>query len=84
MNTEQHFKFNRFDGTDFVSWKFDIQSLLLSKNAWGIVTGTEVNPGAGPEDAKQKDFNSRSAMALGLIRLSLDRSQYQIIIEIDF
>ena len=73
MNTEQHFKFNHFDGTDFVSWKFDIQSLFLSKNAWGIVTDTKVSPSVEPEDAKQKYFNSRSAMALGLIRLSLDK-----------
>ncbi len=64
------------DGTNYQRWRFEIEPLMLSRDLWGIVTGEEIQPEAGKE---QQKYLSRMRIASGLLRLSVEPTQYAII-----
>ena len=70
---------------NYGNWSADIKYLLLEKNAWGIVNGTEkvieLDP-ENPESSRKevKDFEARSRNASAIIYLNSE-PQYRRIIE---
>lgn len=56
---------------NYWNWAADVKYLLLDKNAWGIVTGTEKAP--DPNDAAaNKDYQSRIRAAFSVIYLNVE------------
>lgn len=49
-------KSSKLDGSNFMNWKFNIQTLLEGVNAWSIVTGDEQRLSAGTQE---KDLDKR-------------------------
>lgn len=74
----------KLNATNYVSWSADMKFLLLERNAWDIVNGTEKLPeikegsSATPKDVK--DFKTRENIALSLIYLFI-QPEFRKIIE---
>lgn len=63
---------------NYWNWAADVKYLLLDKNPWGIVTGTEKAP--DPNDvAANKDYQSRICAALSVIYLNVEPGFRRII-----
>ena len=72
-STEDSFRVEKLTADNYINWKFQMQMLLIGKNLWEIVEGTEILP----DDANQQqrtDFRKRSNKALSLICLSVSTS----------
>jgi hypothetical protein len=39
---------NKLDGTNYVNWKFKMQTLMEGHNVWAIANGKEVKPTTPP------------------------------------
>lgn len=63
---------NKLDGSNFVNWKFKMQTLMEGYNVWTIVNGSEVKPTA-PQVAVQ-DWEKRECKAKILLRMSVKDS----------
>jgi hypothetical protein len=37
-------KATKLDGTNYMNWKFKMQTLMEGYNVWSIASGSEVNP----------------------------------------
>ena len=60
-------------GKNYPTWKVQCQMALLKEGLWGIVQGTEANPGA--DNAEQlAEFNYRWDKALTILVLAIDPS----------
>ena len=47
--------------SNYADWSHDIKLHLAERDAWGIVKGTKVKPGAKPENASLiRDYDKRS------------------------
>lgn len=75
LNVNQIEKLNRLN---YGTWAEDVKVLLMDKNAWRIVNGSETRP-ADTEVVKLKDFQLRSDRAYSTIYLSIDR-EYRTLI----
>lgn len=62
----------RFDGTDFPAWKFQIVNLLKAKRLLRIAEGEEKQPHADDERALN-DWLERDSQAIGIIMSSIER-----------
>ena len=58
----------KLDGSNFSNWKFKIQTLLESANAWSIVTGSELRPGSA---AQEQDWDKRETKAKVILKMSV-------------
>ena len=69
---------DKLDSSNWITWKFQIKHLLLAKDLWGIVDGTEVL--AENASAQQRtDFNKKSQKAFSTIVMSISSSQLYLI-----
>ena len=50
---------DKLDSSNWMTWKFQIKHLLLAKDLWGIVDGTEVLAENASEQ-QRTDFNKKS------------------------
>jgi len=69
---------DKLDSSNWMTWKFQIKHLLLAKDLWGFIDGTEVLP----EDASAQqaaDFNKKSQKAFSTIVMSISSSQLYLI-----
>ena len=69
---------DKLDSSNWMTWKFQIKHLLLAKDLWGLVDGTEVLQ----DDAsaqQQTDFNKRSQKAFSTMVMSVSSSQLYLI-----
>lgn len=70
----------KLNASNYVSWSADMKFLLLERNCWDIVEGTEKIPAIGPETGKDvKDFKMRQKVALSLIYLFVEPDFRRII-----
>ena len=60
-------------GKNYPTWKVQCQMALMKESLWGIVQGTEANPGADHAERLAK-FNYRWEKALAIIILAIDPS----------
>ena len=37
------------DGSNYITWKFNVQLVLMEKDLWGFIEGTETKPAATEE-----------------------------------
>ena len=69
-STEESFRPEKLTADNYTNWKFQMQMLLIGKDLWEIVEGTEVLPDDANQHQKM-DFRKRSNKALSLICLSV-------------
>ena len=64
--------------SNWMTWKFQIKHLLLAKDLWGFIDGTEVLQ--DDASAQQRaDFNKRSQKAFSTMVMSVSSSQLYLI-----
>ena len=69
---------DKLDSSNWMTWKFQIKHLLLAKDLWGFVDGTEVLQGDASAQ-RRADFNKRSQKAFSIIVMSVSSSQLYLI-----
>ena len=68
----------KLDSSNWMTWKFQIKHLLLAKDLWGFIDGTEVLQ--DDASAQQRtDFNKRSQKAFSTMVMSVSSSQLYLI-----
>ena len=45
------------DGSNYLSWKFNVKLVLMQSGLWGIVSGVEKAPVASEDDKKRERDN---------------------------
>ena len=77
MADDSNSKIEKLNGSNYKTWKFNCKLVLMNKDLWGIVVGTDKAPVAdedGNVDAKLKrEFESRSNQAYSIIALSIQK-----------
>ena len=69
---------DKLDSSNWMTWKFQIKHLLLAKDLWGLVDGTEV---LQDDTSAQQwvDFNKRSQKVFSTTLMSVSSSQLYLI-----
>ena len=82
MAMEEKWSVDKLDGTNCMTWKFQVRHLLLAKGLWGYVDGSEVLA----EDANDRthaEFNTKSQKAFSTIALAVSTPQLYLITSLD-
>ena len=82
MAMEEKWSVDKLDGTNCMTWKFQVCHLLLAKGLWGYVDGSEVLA----EDANNHtcaEFNTKSQKAFSTIALAVSTPQLYLITSLD-
>ena len=66
------------NGSNYPTWKVQCRMALMKDGLWGIISGTEVDPGEDQVDAHRK-FLTKRDRALAIIVLSVEPSLLYII-----
>lgn len=79
----------KFDGTNWAIWSFEIRAALMFMNSWSIADGTETRPANLPDNvmtaniltrqAEQKDWDKRNRQGRSLLALTVKPSIYHSI-----
>ena len=67
-------KIEPLSGKNYQSWKYNIKLVLMERELWGFVEGTENAPNSTATDAVRNAYRLRSDKAYSLIALSVDKS----------
>ena len=70
---DEKWTIDKLDGTNWTTWKFQKKHLLLTKELWGIVDGTEILAEDSGADARAS-FGRRSQKAFSVIMLAINTS----------
>jgi len=65
----------KFDGSDFQTWKFEVNQLLMSHGLEDIVDGTREKPIGNANEAAVKSWVKDNAKAMSLISMAIERKQ---------
>jgi hypothetical protein len=67
---------NKLDGSNFINWKFKMQTLMEAYGVWNIVKGTELKPdtAAGATTAQIQDWKKREKKTKVLLCMSVKDS----------
>lgn len=79
---DEKWSIDRLDGRNWMTWKFQMRHLLLGKDLWGYVDGSETL-GEGPTPQDQAAFRKKSQKALSAIVMAVSPSQLYLITSCD-
>jgi hypothetical protein len=67
---------NKLDGSNFINWKFKMQTLMEGYGVWNIAKGTELKPdaAAGATTTQIQDWEKHENKAKVLLRMSVKDS----------
>ena len=77
-SVDEKWSIDKLDGSNWTTWKFQMRHLLLAKDFWGHVDGTDVLA----EDASpqvQADFQRKSQKVFSTIVMAITSSQLYLI-----
>ena len=58
-STDEKWRVDKLDGSNWTTWKFQMRHLLLAKGLWGLVDGTdELDEGAS--DVATREFRQKA------------------------
>ena len=75
---DEKWTIDKLDGTNWTTWKFQMKHLLLAKELWGIVDGTERLAEDAEADARAA-FGRRSQKAFSVLVLAINSSQLYLV-----
>ncbi|KMQ86271.1 retrovirus-related gag-pol polyprotein [Lasius niger] len=68
---------------NYLSWSEDLKAMLLERDAWGIVKGTEEPPAATAPAKERKDYQARHRRGYSTIFLHMSKDLRSLISEIE-
>jgi hypothetical protein len=71
--------FEKLNDSNWGQWRMLMKALLVKKNLWGVVDGTEVAPNASPNTKIARAFRRKQAEAVAEIILHVDVTQLSFI-----
>ena len=78
--TDERWTIEKLDGeTNWNTWKFQMKHLLLAKDLWGFVDGTEPIPTEAATEEVKADYRKRSQKAFSVIVLAITSSQLYLV-----
>ena len=78
--TDERWTIEKLDGgANWSTWKFQMKHLLLAKDLWGFVDGTEPVPAADAAAEVRADYRKRSQKAFSVIVLAISTSQLYLV-----
>ena len=78
--TDERWTIEKLDGeVNWSTWKFQIKHLLLAKDLWGLVDGTEPMPTEEASAAAKADYRKRSQKAFSVLVLAITPSQLYLV-----
>jgi hypothetical protein len=80
MTSDGKFLIDKLDGSNFAIWKFKMKNVLMERELWEIVDGTEVLAEDADDNARRR-FQQRMNKALATIVLSVSDDQIHLIDE---
>ena len=78
MAAEEKWSIDKLDGSNWMTWKFQVRHLLLAKGLWGVVDGSETLP----EDSSAQvraEFEKKEQKSLSTIALAVSTPQLYLI-----
>lgn len=82
MASEDKWTIDKLNGSNWTTWKFQMKHLLLGRELWSVVDGSEtLADGAGAE--AQSSFDKKCQKALSTLVLSISSSQLYLITSFD-
>ena len=79
---DEKWSIDRLDGKNWMTWKFQMHHLLLGKDLWGFVDGTETLPAEAMAQDRTA-FGKRTQKALPAIVMAVSPSQLYLITSCD-
>ena len=67
-------KIEKLNGSNFQSWKHDMKFVLMEKGLWGLIDGSETDPGENATPKIKSAYKTRSEKAYSSIALSIEKS----------
>ena len=82
MTMDEKWSIDKLDGSNWTTWKFQMRHLLLAKELWGYVDGTEVL-GEGATAQVRAEFQKKSQKAFSTIVMAICSSQLYLITSVE-
>ena len=79
---DERWSIDKLDGSNWITWKFQMRHLLLAKGLWGYIDGTETLR----EDAsaqQRADFRKASQKAFSTIVMAISTSQLYLVTSLE-
>jgi len=67
-------RIEKLNGSNFQSWKHDMKFVLMEKGLWGLIDGSETDPGENATPKIKSAYKTRSEKAYSSIALSIEKS----------
>ena len=71
---DEKWSIDKLDGSNWTTWKFQMRHLLLVKDLWGLVDGTEILA-EGASVQAHTEFQKKSQRAFSTITLAISTPQ---------
>ncbi len=75
---EEKLSIDKLDGTNWMTWKFQMKHLLLAKGLWRLVDGSQTLAADATAQAKA-EFEQRQEKAFSTLVLSMNSSQIYLV-----
>ena len=82
MRDVEKWSMDKLDGSNWITWKFQMRHLLRAKRLWGYVEGTEVLANDAGAQARA-DFEQRSEKAFSTIIMGISTPQLYLVTSCD-
>ncbi|GBM22556.1 hypothetical protein AVEN_183984-1 [Araneus ventricosus] len=79
MDKLEYQSIEKLEASNYNSWCDDVRVILLEKDCWGIVQGTETPPAEVATAKEVKDYKLRKSRAYSIIYLNTDKSHRSLI-----
>ena len=76
---EDKWAIEKLNGSNWSTWKFQMKHVLLAKDLWGLVDGTEAEPAEDAAARVLADYRKRSQKAFSVIALAISSSQLYLV-----
>lgn len=77
--SRQVFEFEKLNSENYNSWRQDMKVMLMERNCWAIVSGTEKAPDELSHEKVIRDYNAREAKSYSSIYLGVSKEYRPII-----
>ncbi|GBN90212.1 hypothetical protein AVEN_181287-1 [Araneus ventricosus] len=79
MDKLEYQAIEKLDASNYNSWCDDVRVILLEKDCWDIVQGTETSPAEGATAKEVRDYRLRKSRAYSIIYLNTEKTHQPLI-----
>ncbi|GBM84765.1 hypothetical protein AVEN_118889-1 [Araneus ventricosus] len=79
MDKLEYQAIEKLDASNYNSWYDDVRVILLEKDCWNIVQGTETSPAEGATAKEVRDYILRKSRAYSIIYLNTEKTNRPLI-----